>query len=126
VEAADRTSWVAWQPARMRLFNLSASSGRYGSEVTLGTSVASQFRHRQFVIGIGESYLELLLEDSGGAAELSCPGGSQVAGIDLGGGTPYLYVGDQLSRHRNVRRGPGRPVGCDVEADSFGELGNPL
>jgi hypothetical protein len=34
-------------------------------------------------IGIGESYLELLLEDSGGAAELSCPGGSQVAGIDL-------------------------------------------
>ncbi len=46
--------------------------------------------------GAGDFCVELLLEDSGGAAELGWPGGSQVAGVDLGGGAPYLYVGDQL------------------------------
>jgi hypothetical protein len=46
----------------------------------------------------GESLVELLLEDSGGAAELGWPGGSQVAGVDLGGGALHLYVGDQLGR----------------------------
>jgi hypothetical protein len=48
----------------------------------------------------GESLVEVLLEDSGGAAELRWPGASQVAGVDLSGGAPDLHVGDQLGRHR--------------------------
>jgi hypothetical protein len=50
--------------------------------------------------GAGDFCVELLLEDSGGAAELGWPGRSQVAGVDLGGGAPYLYVGDQLGPRR--------------------------
>ena len=44
--AADRRRCVASKPARVRLLNLSSSSGRNGSAVTLGTSVASSRRHR--------------------------------------------------------------------------------
>ena len=74
-----------------------------------------------------ESLVELLLEDSGGAAELEWPGGSQVVGVDLGGGAPYLQVGDQLGRHRGVRLGrPGRRFSCGVAADLVGELSNKL
>ena len=43
--AADRTSWVASKPARVRLLNLSSSSGRNGSAVALGASMASSRRH---------------------------------------------------------------------------------
>ena len=125
--AADRTSRVASKPARVRLLNLSVSSGRNGSAVALGTSVASSCRHRQsaWVVRGGESLVELLLEDSGGVAELGWPGGSQVAGVDLGGGAPYLHVGDQLGRHESVRLGrPGRRFTFGVEADLVGELSN--
>jgi hypothetical protein len=41
-------------------------------------------------VAIRESHVELLLSDSGGAAELGWPGRSQVAGVDLCGGTPFL------------------------------------
>ena len=71
--------------------------------------------------------MELLLEDSGGAAVLGWPGGSQVAGVDLVGGAPHLQVGDQLGRHRSVRLGRrGRRFGCGVAADLVGELSNKL
>jgi hypothetical protein len=67
----------------------------------------------------------LLLPDAGGVAELGWPGGSQVAWVDLGGGPPHLYVGDQLGRHENLRLGsPGRRFTSAVEADLVGELRN--
>ena len=97
--------------------------------MALGASVASSCRHCRsvWVSGGGESLVELLLPDSGGVAELGWPGGSQVAGVDLGGGAPHLYVGDQLGRHRSVRLGrPGRRFTCGVEADLVGELSNQL
>jgi hypothetical protein len=75
----------------------------------------------------GEPLVELLLEDSGGAAELGWPGGSQVAGVDLGGGAPHLHVGDQLGWHESM--GPGHPrrrVSFSVAADLVGELSNKL
>jgi hypothetical protein len=76
-------------------------------------------------IGIRESYVELLLEDSGGAAEPGWPGGSQVVGVDLGGGAPYLYVGDQPGRYGSGWLGSlGRCFTGGVEADLVGELGN--
>jgi hypothetical protein len=76
----------------------------------------------------GEPLVELLLEDSGGVAELGWPGGSQVVGVDLRGGAPYLQVGDQLARDRGgVRLGrPGRRFSCGVEADLVGKLSNKL
>jgi hypothetical protein len=43
--AADRTSRVASKPARVRLFNLSTSSGIKWSAVALGTSGARSCRH---------------------------------------------------------------------------------
>jgi hypothetical protein len=75
----------------------------------------------------GESLVELLLEDTGGTAKLGWSGGSQVAGIDLGGGAPHLYVADQLDRHWGMALGrPGRRCSCRVEADPVGELSNKL
>jgi hypothetical protein len=63
-----------------------------------------------------EAFVELLLDDSGGAAKLGWPGGSQVATVDLVGGAPHLYVGDQLGRHRSMALGrPGRRFSCSVE-----------
>jgi len=44
--AADRTSRAASKPAPVTLVNLPSSSGRNGSAVTPGTSVASRCRHR--------------------------------------------------------------------------------
>jgi hypothetical protein len=45
--------------------------------------------------------------------------------VDLGGGAPYLYVGDQLGRHENMRLGrPGRRISCSVAAYLVGELSN--
>jgi hypothetical protein len=43
--AANRRRWVASTPARVRLVNFSSSSGRNGSAVALGTSMASSRRH---------------------------------------------------------------------------------
>jgi hypothetical protein len=80
-------------------------------------------------VGVGgtELYVELLLPDSGGVTELGWPGGSQVAGVDLGGGPPYLYVGDQLGWHQGVRLGrPGRRFTFRAEADLVGELSHQL
>jgi hypothetical protein len=75
----------------------------------------------------GKSYVELLLEDSGGAAELGRPGGSQVGGVDLGGGAPHLHLGDQLGWHPSMGLGrPGRRLSFSVEADLVGELSNKL
>ena len=101
---------MASKPARVRLVNLSSSSGRNGSAVALGTSMARSRRHCRsaLVSAAASSYVELLLEDSGRTAELGRPGGSQVAGVDLGGGAPYLQVGDQLGRHRERAAGPPR------------------
>jgi hypothetical protein len=74
-----------------------------------------------------ESLVELQLEDSAGPAEFGWPGGSQVAVIDLGGGPPYLYVGDQLDRRWGMALGrPGRYLICGVAADLVGELSNKL
>jgi hypothetical protein len=70
-----------------------------------------------------EPAFELLLEDSSGAPEMGWSGQSQVAGIDLGGGAPYLHVGDQLGRHGST--GPVRPaITFCGEADLVGQLGN--
>jgi hypothetical protein len=75
----------------------------------------------------GESHLESVLEDSGAAVELGRPGGSPVAGLDLGGRAPYLQLGDQLSRQENVQFGrPRWRFGCGVAADLVGELGDQL
>jgi hypothetical protein len=74
----------------------------------------------------GESVVELPLPGLGGVAELRWPGGSQVAGVDLGGGAPHLHVGDQLGRHWGMRLGPRRRLSCGVAADLVGELSNKL
>jgi len=50
----------------------------------------------------GESLVELRLPGWGGVAELGWPGGSQVAGVDMGGGAPHLHLGDQLGRQRCI------------------------
>jgi hypothetical protein len=94
-----------------------------------GNFCSDQLPPFPFVTGIrcGESLVELLLEDSAGAAELGWPGGSQVAGVDLAGGAPHLYVGDQFDRHWSMALGrPGWRVGCGVAADLVGELSNTL
>ena len=73
----------------------------------------------------GESLVESLLEDSGGVVELGWPGGSQVAGVDLGGGPPHLHVGDQLGRNESAPDSrPGRRFTFGVAADLVGELSN--
>jgi hypothetical protein len=74
-----------------------------------------------------ESLVEVPLEDSPGSAELGWPGGSQVAGLDLGGGAPHLDVGDQLGRHWSMALGrPGWRFGCMVAADLVGQLRDQL
>jgi hypothetical protein len=61
----------------------------------------------------GESLAELLLPASGGGAEPAWPSGSRVAGVDLGGGAPYLHVRDQFGWHESVELGrPGRRFTC--------------
>ena len=75
----------------------------------------------------GESLVELLLDDPVGAAVLGWPGGSRVTGVDLGGGAPHLYVGDQVGRHVSVELSrPGRCFSCSVAANLVGELSNKL
>jgi hypothetical protein len=77
----------------------------------------------------GEPLVELLLDESGGIAELGCSGGSQVAGLDLGGGALDLYVGDQLGRQDSMgpgRHPGGRCFGRGVAADLVGQLSNQL
>ena len=77
----------------------------------------------------GEPLAELLLEESGGVAGLRWSGGSQVAGLDLGGGAPHLYVGDQLCQQDSMgpgRHPGGRCFGRGVVADLVGELSNEL
>jgi hypothetical protein len=75
--------------------------------------------------GGGESLVELLLNDSGGAAALRWPGESQITRVDLGGGPPYLDVGYQLCRHENTLLGrPGRRISRGVAAYLVGELSN--
>jgi hypothetical protein len=75
----------------------------------------------------GESHVELLLPDSGGAAGLGWPGRSLVAVMDLGGGAPYLHIGDQLGRQRSMELGrPGRRFTFGAEADLVGELSHQL
>jgi len=65
------------------------------------------------------------LEDSGSVVELGWPGGSQVAGVDLGGGAPHLHVGDQLGRNESAPDSrPGRRFTFGVAADLVGELSN--
>jgi hypothetical protein len=73
----------------------------------------------------GKSLVESLLPGSGGLAKLGWPGGSQVAGVDLGGSAPYLYVDDQLGRNENAPDScPGRRFTVGVAADLVGELSN--
>jgi hypothetical protein len=75
----------------------------------------------------GESHLESLLEDSGAAVELARPGGSLVAGLDLGGRAPYLQLGDQLSRQESVQLGrPRWRFSSGVAADLVSELSDQL
>jgi hypothetical protein len=70
----------------------------------------------------GESLVELLLEDSSGAAALKWASWSRVAGVDLGGGAPYLQVGDEVARHGSMGLRPANTIGG--EADPVGELSN--
>jgi hypothetical protein len=77
---------------------------------------------RLFGTRSGESLVELVLPGSPGMAELEWPGWSQVAGVDLGRGAPYLHVGDELGRHRSIGLRPANTIGG--EADLFGELSN--
>ena len=85
--AADRTRWVASKPARVRLVNLSSSSGRNGSAVALGASRGEQLPPLQVCMGIrgGESLVESLLEDRaalsswGGPVGRRSPGSTWVA-----------------------------------------------
>jgi hypothetical protein len=73
----------------------------------------------------GKSVVESLLPGSAGLAELGLPGGSQVAGVELGGSAPYLYVGDQLGWSESAPDSrPGRRFTCGVAADLVGELSN--
>ena len=81
----------------------------------------------QVCMGIrgGESSVESLLPGSGSVVELGWPGGSQVARVDLGGGTPQLHVSDQLGWNESVPDGgPGRRFTFGVAADMLGELSN--
>ena len=55
-------------------------------------------------------------------AELEWPGWSQVAGVDLGGGAPYLHVGDELGWHGSMGLRPANTIGG--EADLVGALSN--
>jgi hypothetical protein len=72
-----------------------------------------------------KSLVESLLPGSGGLADLGWPGGSRVAGVDLGGSAPYLYIGDQLGRSESAPDSrPGRRFTCGVAADLVGELSN--
>jgi hypothetical protein len=94
----------------------------------VGDFCSDQLPPSPFCVGVcgRESLVELLLEDTGGAAEFGWPGGPQVAGVDLGGGAP-LYVGDQLGRHESMALGRlGRRFSDGVEADLVGELSNKL
>jgi hypothetical protein len=53
--------------------------------------------------------------------------GRRSLGSNLGGGAPYLYVGDQLGRHQSSALGrPGRRFNDRVEADLVGEVRNKL
>jgi hypothetical protein len=79
------------------------------------------------VCGGGEPHVEFSLEDMGGTAELGWPSWAEVAGVELGGGTPHLDVGDQLGRHRTMALGrPRRRLSRGVAADLVGELSNKL
>jgi hypothetical protein len=70
-----------------------------------------------------QALVELLLEDSSGATKLGWPGQSQVAGVDLGGGAPYLHIADQLGRQGSRRL--ARPLlTSGAEADLVCELSN--
>jgi hypothetical protein len=124
--AADRTRWVASKPARVRLLNLSVSSGRNGSAMALGASMASSCRHCHSVRApAAASRLSSCCWTSRSARP--CWGGSRVAGVDLGGGARHLYVGDQVGRHVSVELSrPGRCFSCGVAADLGGELSNKL
>jgi len=126
--AADPSRWAASKPDRVRSLSLSSSSGRTGSLVALGLlqrpvaaiplAYAWPWRRVAFV--------ELQLEDSAGPAGLGWAGGSQVAGVDLGAGSLYLYVGDQPGRHWTALGRPGHRCRCRVKADLVGELSNKL
>jgi len=75
------------------------------------------------LVGRLESLVELPLPGLGGVAELGWPGGSQVAGVDLGGGAPHLHLGDQLGRQRCIGLDrPGRRFTRGIEADLVCEL----
>ena len=97
--------------------------------VGTGNFCSEQLLPSPFSTGVrgGESLVELLVEDLGGAAELGWPGGPQVAGVDLGGGAPHLQVGDQLGRKESTptaAQADASPV--VVAADLVGELSNKL
>jgi hypothetical protein len=59
----------------------------------------------------------------GGVAEPGWPGGSQVAGVDLGGGAHTCTSTDQLGRQKCIGLDrPGRRFTRGVEADLVCEL----
>ena len=87
--------------------------------------MASSCRHcRSALVSAAASRLSsCCCEESGGVAELGWPGGSQVAGVDLGGCPPHLHLGDQLGRNESAPDSrPGRRFTFGVAADLVGEL----
>src|SRR5215212_4486284 len=90
--AANRTSRVASKPARVSLFNLSTSSGIKGPPWRGGllwqqVAAIAGLRRCQWRVACRIAVARL-----GGVAELGWPGGSQVAGVDMGGGAPHLHL----------------------------------
>ena len=125
--AADRTSWVASKPARVRLLNLSSSSGRNGSAVALGTSAASSCRHcRSAWVSAAASRLSSCCwKNRAALSSWGGPVGRRSPGVDLGGCPPHLHVGDQLGRNESAPDSrPGRRFTFGVAADLVGELSN--
>ena len=97
--------------------------------VGTGNFCSEQLLPSPFCTGVrgAEPPIQVLLPGLSGVAELGWPGGSEVAGVDLGGGAPHLQVGDQLGRNESTptaAQADASPV--VVAADLVGELSNKL
>ena len=74
----------------------------------------------------GEASVEVVLPEGRSCLQLSCSGGSWVAGVDAVGGAPHGYFTDDCEVLAAARR---RPHGlgfvlAGVTSDPIGEVGN--
>jgi hypothetical protein len=102
--AAGDTSRVASKPALERLCSLSACSGRMGLRWRPGlwwpaiAAIANPRCRRRAACRVAAGRF-------GWRGRAGVARWSQVTRVDLGGGAPYLDVGDQLGRHGSVTFG---------------------